>query len=112
MRCVPADVLDMFTLFGTIKERKCHNIRPPHEVECVHMYSVAWDALVFCSNHYLTAFLIMDLLAITLSRNDCPACVGVRVRRWAWVRVGACEFLLGVLSLWSHLPLHLPLSIK
>ena len=36
LECVPVDVLaNMFTLFSTVKELKCHNIRPPQEVQCV-----------------------------------------------------------------------------
>ena len=54
---VPVDVLaKMFSLFSTIKEMKCHVICPPKEVQCVYMYSVTWDALVICTNHYLTVF--------------------------------------------------------
>ena len=44
------DVLaNMFNLFATVKELKCHDICPPQEVQCVHMYSVYWDALVVCT---------------------------------------------------------------
>ena len=40
---VPVDVLaNMFTFFSTVKELECHDIRPPQEVQCVHMYSVDW----------------------------------------------------------------------
>ena len=54
---VPVDMLaNMFTLFSTVKEVECDDIRPPQEVQCVHMYSVDWDALVFCTNHYLSVF--------------------------------------------------------
>ena len=54
---VPVDILaNMFTLFSTVKELKCDFIHSPQEVQCVHMYSVDWDALVFCTTHYLTAF--------------------------------------------------------
>ena len=54
---VPVDVLaNMFTWFSAVKELKCDYIRPPQEVQCVHMYSVDCDALVFCTNHYLSVF--------------------------------------------------------
>ena len=55
LRHVPVDVLPrLFLLFSQSKHFECHDIRPPQEVQCVHMYSVAWDALVICTNHYLT----------------------------------------------------------
>ena len=49
---VPVDVLSrLFLLFSQAKHFECNVIHPPQEVQCVHMYSVAWDALV--CNHYL-----------------------------------------------------------
>ena len=52
---VPVDVLPrLFLWFSQVKHFECHYIRPPQEVQCVHMYSVAWDVLVICTNHYLT----------------------------------------------------------
>ena len=49
------DVLaKLLSSFSEVKELKCQSIYPPQEVQCVHMYSVAWDALVFCTNHCLT----------------------------------------------------------
>ena len=54
---VPVDVLPrLLSWFNQVKHLECHDIHPPREVQCVHMYSVAWDALVFCTNHYLTVF--------------------------------------------------------
>ena len=54
---IPVDMLaNVFPLFSTVKELECSDIHPPQEVQCVHMYSVAWNALVFCTNHYLTVF--------------------------------------------------------
>ena len=51
---VPVDVLlRLFALFSQVKHFECHAIRRPLEVQCVHMYSVAWDVLVICTNHYL-----------------------------------------------------------
>ena len=50
---VPVEMLaDMLTWFSSVKELKCHRICswPKHKVQCVHMYSVACDALVFCTN--------------------------------------------------------------
>ena len=48
----PVDVLaNMFNLFNTVKKLKCGNIHPPQEVQCVHLYGVDWDAIVFCTNH-------------------------------------------------------------
>ena len=44
---VPVDVfINLLSFFSDVKELKCHSIYPPREVQCVHMYSVAWDALV------------------------------------------------------------------
>ena len=52
---VPVDVLPrLFLWFSQAKHFECHDINPPQEVQCVHMYSVAWDALVICTNDYLT----------------------------------------------------------
>ena len=52
---VPVDVLPrLFLLFSQAKHFECRRIHPPQEVQCVHMYSVAWDVLVICTNHYLT----------------------------------------------------------
>ena len=52
---VPVDVLPrLFLLFSQAKHFECRGIHPPQEVQCVHMYSVAWDVLVICTNHYLT----------------------------------------------------------
>ena len=60
---VPVDVLaKLVSWFNPVKHLECNHIQPPRdsypprEVQCVHMYSVAWDALVFCTNHYLTLF--------------------------------------------------------
>ena len=51
---VPVDVLPrLFLWFSQAKHFECHDIDLPQEVQCVHMYSVAWDVLV-CTNHYLT----------------------------------------------------------
>ena len=44
----------LFLWFNQVKHFECHGIRPPQEVQCVHMYSAAWDILVICTNHYLT----------------------------------------------------------
>ena len=55
LRDVPVDVLSrLFLWFSQAKHFECHDIGPPQEVQCVHMYSVVWDALVSCTNHYLT----------------------------------------------------------
>ena len=52
---VPVDVLPkLFLWFSQVKHFECRRIHPPQEVQCVHMYSVAWDVLVICTNHYLT----------------------------------------------------------
>ena len=52
---VPVDVLSrLFLWFSQAKHLECHLIDLPLEVQCVHMYSVAWDVLVICTNHYLT----------------------------------------------------------
>ena len=55
LESVPVDVLQrLFLWFSPVKYFECRHIRPPQEVQCVHMYSVAWDLLVICANHYLT----------------------------------------------------------
>ena len=52
---VPVDVLPrLFLWFSQVKHFECHDIYSPQKVQCVHMYSVAWDSLVVCTNHYLT----------------------------------------------------------
>ena len=52
---VPVDVLPrLFLWFSQVKHFECRRIHPPQEVQCVHMYSVACDVLVICTNHYLT----------------------------------------------------------
>ena len=54
LRNVPVDVLPrLFLLFSQAKHFECV-ICSPQEVQCVQMYSVAWDVLVNCTNHYLT----------------------------------------------------------
>ena len=53
----PADVLTKLLIwFNQVKQLECVVILPPQEVQCVHMYSVARDSLVLCTNHYLTVF--------------------------------------------------------
>ena len=43
---VPMDVLSrLFLWFSQAKHFECHSIRPPQEVQCVHMYS----AIVICT---------------------------------------------------------------
>ena len=60
---VPVDVLPrLFSWFDQVKHLECHHILPPREVQCVHMYSVAWNALVFCTNHYLTLFWLWPVI--------------------------------------------------
>ena len=39
--------------FSQVKHFECRHIHSPQEVQCVHMYSVAWEVLVICTNHYL-----------------------------------------------------------
>ena len=52
---VPVDVLPrLFSWFSQVRHFKCHGIRPPLKVQCVHMYSVAYDVQVICTNPYLT----------------------------------------------------------
>ena len=60
---VPLDVfVNLLSFYSEVKELKCHSIRPPQLVQCVHMYSVAWDALVFCIHQSLfKSVLIMDV---------------------------------------------------
>ena len=54
LKDIPVDVLArVFLWFRQVTHFECHAIRPPQEVQCVHMYSVAWDVLVICNSHYL-----------------------------------------------------------
>ena len=54
LKQVPVDIfINLLSLFSEVKELECDSIHPPQEVQCVHMYSVAWDALVSCTNHCL-----------------------------------------------------------
>ena len=56
LRRVPVYELSrLFLWFSPVKNFECHEVHPPQEVQCVHMYSVVWDALGICTNHYLTA---------------------------------------------------------
>ena len=64
---VPVDVLaNMFTWFSAVKELKCHSIFPPQEVQCVHMYSVDWDALSLLYISLLDSVLIIDVITYHL----------------------------------------------
>ena len=54
LKWVPVDVLPrLFMWFSQVKHFECRHIHSPQEVQCVHMYSVAWEVLVICTNHYL-----------------------------------------------------------
>ena len=54
--------IKLLSFFSEVKELKCHSIHPPQEVQCVHMYSVAWNALVFSIHQSLfKSVLIMDV---------------------------------------------------
>ena len=61
---VPVDVfISLLSLLSEVKELKCLSIHPPQEVQCVHMYSVTWDALFFCIHQSLfKSVLIMDVV--------------------------------------------------
>ena len=52
----------LLSWFNQVKHLECHRICPPPEVQCLHMYSVTWDALVFCTNHYFTVFITLQLV--------------------------------------------------
>ena len=57
LKCVPVDVLaKLLSWFSQVKQLECDCIQLPQEVQCVYMYSVAWDALVLCTNNCLTVF--------------------------------------------------------
>ena len=57
LKSVPVDVLaKLLSWFNQVKQLKCEYIYPPQEVQCVHMYSVARDALFLCTNPCLTVF--------------------------------------------------------
>ena len=46
LKGVPVDVLPrLFLWFSQVKHLECPYICPPQEVQCVHMYSVAWNEL-------------------------------------------------------------------
>ena len=64
---VPVDVLaNMFSLLNSVKVLECHNINPPQEVQCVHMYSVDWDALSLLYISLLDSVLIIDVITYHL----------------------------------------------
>ena len=49
LKWVPVDVLaKLLSWFSQVKELECDYIHPPQEVQCVHMYSLARDALASC----------------------------------------------------------------
>ena len=57
LRHVPVDVvINLLSFFSEVTQLECHSIHAPQEVQFVHMYSVAWDALVFRTNHCLAVF--------------------------------------------------------
>ena len=59
---VPVNVLPrLLSWFNQVKHLECHHICSPQEVQCVHVYSVACDAVVFCTNQYLTVFWLWTL---------------------------------------------------
>ena len=64
---VPVDVLaNMFSLFNSVKVLKCRYIFPPQEVQCVHMYSVDWDALSLLYISLFDSVLIIDVITYHL----------------------------------------------
>ena len=64
---VPVDVLaNMFSLLNSVKELECRYICPPQEVQCVHMYSVDWDALSLLYISLLDSVLIIDVITYHL----------------------------------------------
>ena len=68
---VPVDVLTkLLSFFSEVKKLECQYICSPQEVQCVHMYSVAWDATVFWINHYYTAIWLWMLKHSSFSKND------------------------------------------
>ena len=43
LKRVPVDVLPkLWSWFSQVKQLECHDIHRQQEVQCVHMYSVAW----------------------------------------------------------------------
>ena len=86
---VPVDVfINLLSYFSEVKELKCHSICPPQKVHCVHMYSVAWDALVFCIHQSLfLSVLIMDVFVQLKSK----AKQVVLILKLQWV----CTYVLG-----------------
>ena len=78
---VPVDVFAKLLSFcSELQELECHSIHPPQEVRCVHMYSVAWDALVFCTNHFLSVFDYDVMTATCLGMTVMLLCIVACVR--------------------------------
>ena len=48
--------IKLLSFYSELQELKCHTIHPPQKVQCVHMYSMACDALVVYTNCYLAVF--------------------------------------------------------
>ena len=66
LEVITVDVLAKLLIwFNEVKELECVDILTPEEVQCVHMYSVARDALVLCTQSLFDSFLIID--AVTYS---------------------------------------------
>ena len=91
---VPVDVLPrLFLWFSQVKHFECHDISPPQEVQCVHTYSVAWDVLVICTNHYLPET-VRGKLGVGCIAQMCgglwPRCVGGGLCAWAGAVWGSC----------------------
>ena len=89
LRGVPVDVLPrLLSWFSQVKHLECRDISSPREVQCVHMCSVAWDALVFCINNYLRFF--------DYGCYNIATCLGM-----TFLFLGACErspYSLGVVQ--------------
>ena len=48
LRGIPVAVfIKLLSFCSEVKELKCQSIHPPQKVQCLLMYSVVWDALVF-----------------------------------------------------------------
>ena len=60
LRGVPVDVFTkLLSFFNEVKELECHSIRPPQEVQCVHMQCGLGCISLLSESLYLTVLIIV-----------------------------------------------------
>ena len=63
---------------------ECPCIHPPQEVQCVHMYSVAWDVLV---NNLRRSPLYQFDSVLIINFNNIATCLGMTFLCWSMCKV-------------------------